>query len=125
MSDKPPDDPLKKEKARKQAQSLMELAGIGWTAGSVWAGRKITERAGCEPVNPSKEHVKQLSTATQETLTDLFGDTEVKPWQMMILLTLAIPVSMLIQSPKKSPAKLAAEQAEKEQSRAETPLRSV
>ena len=99
---KPPVVDEEKKVARaKQARSLMELAGICWATGDVWIGRKITERADCEPVAPNPRQVNDLKDSVKETLTEWFGDKEIKPWQMMFLLTIAIPASMLIQSPKR------------------------
>lgn len=110
-----------KAKKARQAQSLMELIGMGWAAGTVWGGRRLTERAGKEPVKPNPKQVNDLADSTKDTLTEWFGDRDIKPWQMTILLTLAIPASMLIQSPKKKPEQLAAESST-ETSR---PLKSV
>ena len=92
----------KKVKRAKQAKSLMELAGISFAAGDVWMARKVCDRAGKEPVNPNSRQVNDLAEVTKETLAEWFGDREVKPWQMMFLLAIGIPISMLIQSPKKA-----------------------
>lgn len=92
----------KKVKRAKQAKSLMELAGISFAAGDVWLARKVCDRAGKEPVNPNPRQVNDLAEVTKETLAEWFGDREVKPWQMMFLLAIGIPISMLIQSPKKA-----------------------
>lgn len=92
----------KKVKRAKQAKSLMELAGISFAAGDVWIARKVCDRAGKEAVNPNPRQVNDLAEVTKETLADWFGDREVKPWQMMFLLAIGIPISMLIQSPKKA-----------------------
>lgn len=119
---KPADTPEKKELRAKQAKSLMELAGVVWASGDVWIGRKLTERAGCEPVMPNAKQVNDLREVTKETLTDLFGDTEIKSWQMMFLLSIAIPASMLIQSPRKPKPK---EETSPANQTDERPLRSV
>jgi hypothetical protein len=95
------DSALTKAKRAKQAKSLMELAGISWAAGSVWVGRRVTDASGRDPVNPSPTQVKDLAEVTKETFIDWFGDYDLKPWQMMMLLSLGIPLSMFIQSPKK------------------------
>ena len=109
-----------KAKKARQAQSLMELVGMGWAAGTVWSGRKLTERAGKEPVKPNPKQVNDLADSTKDTLTEWFGDRDIKPWQMTILLTLAIPASMLIQSPKKKELP-----AQQQTSPDAQPLRSV
>jgi hypothetical protein len=95
----------KRAKRAKQAKSLMELAGISWAAGSVWAGRRLCENTGRVSVTPNPRQVNDLAEVSKETLVEWFGDTNIKPWQMMILLTIGIPLSMFIQSPKKQPAK--------------------
>lgn len=95
---KPDDVKPNKAKRAKQAASLMELAGIGWAAGSCWVGRATCEAMDKEPVKPNEQQVRDLAEVTKETFVDWFGDREIKPWQMMFLLTLGIPVSMVIQS---------------------------
>jgi hypothetical protein len=97
----PKDVEEKRVKRAKQAKSLMELAGISFAAGDVWLARKVCDRAGKEPLNPNARQVNDLAEVTKETLAEWFGDREVKPWQMMFLLAIGIPISMLIQSPKK------------------------
>ena len=114
------DTAAQKAKKARQAQSLMELVGMGWAAGTVWSGRKLTERAGKEPVKPNPKQVNDLADSTKDTLTEWFGDRDIKPWQMTILLTLAIPASMLIQSPKKKELP-----AQQQTSPDALPLRSV
>lgn len=94
-------DAATKAKRAKQAKSLMELAGISWAAGSVWVGRRVTDASGRDPVNPSPTQVKDLAEVTKETFVEWFGDYDLKPWQMMFLLSFGIPLSMFIQSPKK------------------------
>ncbi len=91
----------KKVKRAKQAKSLMELAGVSWAAGSVWAGKRMTEASGKDAVNPNPKQVNDLADCTKETFVEWFGDRDIKPWQMMVLLTLGIPLSIFIQSPKK------------------------
>lgn len=98
----PKDVEEKRVKRAKQAKSLMELAGISLAAGDVWLARKVCDWAGKEPVNPNPRQVNDLAEVTKETFAEWFGDREVKPWQMMFLLAIGIPISMLIQSPKKA-----------------------
>lgn len=95
----------KKAKRAKNAKSLMELAGVGWAAGSVWAGRAICERTDKEPPNPNPKQVNDLADVTKDTLSEWFGDREIKPWMMMFLLTLGIPISMLLQAKPRKPSK--------------------
>ena len=103
--DKPPEPTReeieKKERRAKNARSLMDLAGIAGAAGDVMLARKLCERVGKEPVKPDTKQVNDLRDSIKETLTELFGDSEISPWKMMILLAIGIPLSMLIQSPKK------------------------
>lgn len=91
----------KKEQRAKNAKSLMDMAGIAGSFGIVLVSKRITEAADKEPVNPDPKQVKDLRESIRETLTDLFGESEIAPWQMMILLALGIPISMLLQSPRK------------------------
>jgi hypothetical protein len=79
----------------------MDLAAIGGSAGVVMIGRKVTERINKEPVKPDPEQVKDLRTNMREALTEWFGDSEIEPWKMAILLSLGIVASMMIQSPRK------------------------
>lgn len=119
----PIDNAVAKAKKARHAQSLMELTGMGWAAGTCWTGRKLTERAGKDPVKPSPKQVNDLADSAKDTLTEWFGDRDIKPWQMTILLTIAIPVSMLIQSPKKK--ELPKAQTESSNDSTDRPLRSV
>lgn len=100
------DEAVKRVKRAKQAKSLMELAGVSWAAGSVWAGRRMTEAADKDAVSPNPRQVNDLAEVTKESLTEWFGDREVKPWQMMFLLTIGIPLSIFIQSPRKKKEKV-------------------
>lgn len=100
-----PEEKAKQAKRNENARSLMELAGIGWTAADVYLGRWICEKRGLEPVTPNKEQVKDLREVSKETFIEMFGDKDIKPWQMMFLLSIGIPVSMWIQSPKKKEEK--------------------
>lgn len=89
----------RKKKMNDQAQSLMELGGVAWAAGSVWLGRKACDRLNKERIQPNPEQTKQLAAVTKETLIEWFGgDKVIKPWQMMVLLTIGIPLSMVLQA---------------------------
>jgi hypothetical protein len=94
-------DDKKAEENRKRAKSLCEFLGIAWASGDVWLARKMTTSLGKDPLNPSKSQVNTLADAAQTALTDLFGDRQVGPWTMAILLSIALPVSMMLQSPPK------------------------
>lgn len=96
-----PDEVAKKEKRAKNAKSLMDMAGIAGAAGDVFIARRLCEAVNKEPVKPDPKQVNDLRDSIKETLTEMFGDKEIAPWQMMILLALGIPISMLIQSPRK------------------------
>ena len=89
-----------KAERKKRARSLSEFIGVGYAAGIVFTSRRITENAGKVPVNPSPKQVNDLADSTRDTLQEWFGDREIKPWHMMILLTFAIPASMMLQSRK-------------------------
>jgi hypothetical protein len=94
-------------KKAKQAQSLMEMIGFAGAAGDVMLGVKLCEIAEKDPVKPNPRQVGDLAESLKETLTEWFGDRDIKPWQMTILLALGIPLTMLIQSKKKEPDKIA------------------
>jgi hypothetical protein len=96
-------------KKKEQAMMISEMLGIGWASGTVMMGRKITENAGKEPVAPNPKQVNNLADSATETIKGWFGDREIKPWQLTILLSLAIPMTMLIQS---RPARKGADQPE-------------
>lgn len=91
----------KKEQRTKNAKSLMDLVAIGAAAGDVMLGRKLCDAVDKDPVKADPKHVNDLRTNTREALQEMFGDSEVEPWKMAILLALAIPLGMLIQSPRK------------------------
>lgn len=76
---------------------------MGYAAGTVALSRRMVVSAGKEPVNPNPKQVNDLADCTKETLIEWFGDREIKPWQMMFLLTIGIPAAMWLQSPKVKP----------------------
>lgn len=96
-------DPEKEKRKVKTAKSLADMGGVLWATGTIAAGRRILTARGKELVNPDQGQVKDLRESFKDMVTDWFGDKEVKPWQMVILLTLGIPMSMYIQAPKKKP----------------------
>jgi hypothetical protein len=124
-----PEDPPQKTKEqereeaakRQRARSLSEMVGIGWAAVDVIAARKLTEVVGKVPVKVSPKQVNDLADATRDTIVEWFGDRELKPWHMMVLLSLAIPISMVLQSP----AKPKPEPAQVQAPAASPPLRAV
>jgi hypothetical protein len=127
---KPEDPPQKtreqerEEAAKKQrARSLSEMVGVGWAAVDVIAARKLTELVGKDPVKVSPKQVNELADATRDTISEWFGDRELKPWHMMVLLSLAIPISMVLQSPAKP--KQPAQVQEQAPQAASPPLRAV
>jgi len=91
----------KKERRAKNARSLMDMAGIAGAAGDVFMARKLCEMVDKEPVKPDPKQVGDLRDSIKDALTEMFGDSEISPWQMAILLALGIPISMLLQSPKR------------------------
>ena len=94
-----------KARKAKQADSLMEMIALGAGAGVVMGGVKLCEIRDKVPVKPNPKQVNDFTDSTAETLRGWFGDRDIKPWQMMILLGLGIPLTMLIQAkPKEKPA---------------------
>ena len=91
----------KKEKRAKNAKSLMDMAGIAGAAGDVLLARKLCEAVDKDPLKPDPKQVNDLRESIKDALTDMFGDKEISSWQMAILLAIGIPLSMLIQSPRK------------------------
>jgi hypothetical protein len=78
--------------------------------------RKLCERFDKEPLKPDPKQVNDLRDSIKDTLTDWFGDREIQPWQMMILLGIGLPLTMLIQAKKVAP---------KEEPKKEGALKSV
>lgn len=107
---------------KKYAHSLMELVGHGYAMGTVMVSKRLVTAAGKEPVKPSPKQVTDLAEVTKDTITEWFGDHEVKPWIMMILLSIGIPLSMYIQSPKAPKKQLTAQETQEQES---SGLRSV
>lgn len=98
----PPKTPEAK-KDHDDAMVLSELLGTGYAAGVVFTGRRVVDNIGNEPVNPNPKQVQKLADSTAKTIQGWFGDREIKPWQMMILLSFGLIISMVLQSkPKKS-----------------------
>jgi hypothetical protein len=88
---------------KKYAQSLMTLGGHAYAMGVVMGSNRLITAGGKVPVKPSPKQVTDLAEVTADTLREWFGDMEIKPWLMMCLLTIGIPLSMWIQSPKALP----------------------
>lgn len=107
----------KKDKRAKHAKSLMELAGVGWAAGTVAVSKKWVTGSGREPVKVNPRQVNDLADCTRDTFVEMFGDRDIKPWHMMLLLTMGIPMSMWLQSPKR--------ETDKDKSKEEPKLKSV
>lgn len=103
---------------RERAKGLCEMGGIGWAMFTSWGSKKLARSVDKEPLNPSPGHVKMLAKNAELTFIDLIGEREVKPWQMMLLLTFAMPISMLLQSPSKK-------KTEEKSSERKSPLASV
>lgn len=102
-----PVEVIKKAKLAGQAHSLAETIGLGMGWAVVNGGKKICERVDKIPPRANPDQVNALVDNTSATFKDMFGDREVKPWQMMILLGLSIPLSMLMQAKdKEQPPKL-------------------
>ncbi len=112
-------NPERDQKARARAKTICEFLGVGVASADVWVARKLTKSIGKDPVNPSAKQVAGLATAWQEALADVMADRTIGPWTMAILLSLALPASMMLQSPK-TPEKVAETPKQEGQ-----PLRSV
>jgi hypothetical protein len=98
---KPPMDAEKQAKAKQRAKTICEFLGVGVASADVWVARKMTISLGKDPVNPSAKQVGNLAVAWQDALSDVLADRTIGPWTMAILLSLALPASMMLQSPKK------------------------
>lgn len=100
-------NPEAQMKARARAKTICEFLGVGVASADVWVARKLTTSVGKDPVNPSAKQVAGLATAWQDAFNEIIADKLIGPWTMAILLSLALPASMLLQSPK---AKVVAEE---------------
>jgi len=96
---KPDDEEIKRK--RKMAMGLADFAGTAWATGTVYASRRICDNADKKPLNPDPKQVQNLAESVKDTIQGWFGDKEIKPWQMALMLTFGIPIVMLIQSPPK------------------------
>jgi hypothetical protein len=105
-----PEDDKKARENRERAKTLCEFLGVAWASGDVWIARRMTRSLGKDPVNPSTKQVNKLADAGQEALSSLFGDREIGPWTMALLLSISLPVAMILQSPKAAPKTLEASQ---------------
>ena len=101
-----PEDDKKVRENRERAKTLCEFLGVAWASGDVWIARRMTRSLGKDPVNPSTKQVNKLADAGQEALSSLFGDREIGPWTMALLLSISLPVAMILQSPKAQPKTL-------------------
>lgn len=104
-----------------RAKSLCELAGVAWVGATVWSGGKLCDMLDCERVKPNTMMGAELKKTTYETLVETFGDMEVKPWIMWILLSLGIPIAMVVQARKLTPEQI----AERDKAKSPAKLQSV
>jgi hypothetical protein len=79
------------------------VLGMGAAWFDVFLGRKLCEANDCIPIRPDTKQTNLLADNVADGIRQTFGDREIGPWTMSLLLALAIPTSMLIQSPKKPP----------------------
>lgn len=95
--------PKKESERNTNAKTLAELIGIGAAGGTALMSTKFLEARYEDVPKPSKKHLNDLADNVKKGLTDMFGDREVGPWTMALLLILGIPISMWMQSsnPKK------------------------
>ena len=89
----------KQAKDRARAKTICEFLGVGVASADVWVARKLTKSIGKDPVNPSAKQVANLSVAWQEAMAEVMADRAIGPWTMAVLLSLALPASMMLQSP--------------------------
>lgn len=100
--------PEKKKEIKNRSDSLAGFVGLGWAAGTVIVGKKVADAAGKDTsaYKPNPKQMNDLADSVKDTIASWFGDREIKPWQMALLLTIAIPTTMLIQCPNKPPESL-------------------
>jgi hypothetical protein len=91
----------KREASMARAKSLCEFFGIAYAGGVAFGSKKLCAFIDLEPVNPSPKNVTELGKAACTAFQDLVGDWEVGPWTMLLLLSIAMPTSMILQSPKR------------------------
>ena len=93
-----PEEKEKREASIRRAKSLCEFFGIAYASGVAMGSKKVCAIAKREPVNPSPKGISELGKAATTAFQELVGDWEVGPWTMLLLLTFAMPLSMLLQS---------------------------
>lgn len=113
----------KKERRAKNAKSLMDLGSIAFAAGDVMLGRKLCDALDKVAVKPDTQQVNDLRDSFKETLVEWFGDSEISPWKMTLLLAIGIPLSMMLQSPQRK--RLPQEESGRSGSNQSAPLKSV
>lgn len=103
----------KQSERNTNAKTLTELIGLGAAAGTAISATKFLEARYEVVPKPSKKHLSELADNVQKGLSDMFGDREVGPWTMALLLILGIPIAMWLQSsePKKKTEATTAEKA--------------
>lgn len=107
-------------KKKKRAESLAGMMGTGATMGIVYGSRKWIESGDAVPPKPDTTHTKDLAESIKDGITSTFGDREVGPWTMALLLAITIPVSMKLQARKLTP-----EEIEERDKKRKTALRSI
>lgn len=107
-------------KKKRRAESLAGMIGTGATMGIVYGSRKWIESGDAVPPKPDQKHTNELADSLKDGITSTFGDREVGPWTMALLLAITIPVSMKLQARKLTP-----EEIEERDKKRKTALRSI
>jgi hypothetical protein len=95
-----PEEKEKKLRRVKQAKSLADMFGVAYAAGDVYVTRKILEPKYDLPQFNTRQ-VNDLADSFRDAVTESFGDREIGPWTMVLLLTFGIPISMWLQAKRK------------------------
>lgn len=93
-----PEDKEKREASLRRAKSLCEFFGIAYASGIAIGSKKVCAIAKRQPANVPVKSVTELGKAATTAFQELVGDWEVGPWTMLLLLTCALPLTMLLQS---------------------------
>jgi len=87
--------------AKARIETLCEFFGVAIASADAWASRRLTEAIGKVPNKPSIQNMNKVADAWEDALTASFGNRKIGPWTLALLVTIAMPVSMMLTSPAK------------------------
>lgn len=96
-------DDARQAERKRQAKTVAEMIGLGVTAGEIFVVRKALEARYEDVPKANPKQMNEMANAIRDGIAESFGNREVGPWTMALMLAIGIPVGMWLQSSKPRP----------------------